>query len=90
MPEACKAGFMILQSLTVASDLSDLSLSAGAYNTSMLDMLHWLRNFAINSAFLMSLCFLFGVLLTMLVLMILEGIRHKVEAEKYLSANKHH
>jgi hypothetical protein len=81
---------MVLHPMTLASDLSDLSLSAGAYNTGMLDTLQWLRDFSINTASLMSLSFLFGVLLTVLVLMILEGIRHKVEAEKNLAANKLH
>jgi hypothetical protein len=77
---------MVLQPITLPSDLSDLSLSAGAYNTGTLDTLQSLMDFGINTASLMSLSFLFGVLLTVLVLMILEGIRHNVEAEQNLAS----
>ena len=80
---------MVFQPITLASDLSDLSLSAGAYNTGMPNTLQSLIDFGINTASLMSLSFLFGVLLTVLVLMILESLRHNVEAEK-TATNKHH
>jgi hypothetical protein len=77
---------MVFQPITLASDLSDFSLRAGAYNTGTLDTLQSLMDFGINTASLMSLSFLFGVLLTMLVLMILEGIRHNAEAGKNMAS----
>jgi hypothetical protein len=72
--------------ITLASDLSDLSLSAGVYNTGMLEILQSLMDFDINTASLVSLSFIFGVLFTLFVLMILEGIRHNAEAGKNLAS----
>jgi hypothetical protein len=77
---------MALQHITLVSDLSDISLSAGAYNTGTLDTLQSLMDFDLNIASLVSLSFLFGVLFTVFVLMILEGIRHNAEVEKNLAS----
>jgi hypothetical protein len=78
--------FMALQHITLVSDLSDISLSAGAYYTGTLDTLQSLMDFDLNIASLVSLSFLFGVLFTVFVLMILEGIRHSAEVEKNLAS----
>ena len=77
---------MVFQLLTLASDLRDFSLSASAYNTGTVDRLQSLMDFGIHTASLMSLSFLFGVLLTVLVLMILEGVRHNAEVEQNLAS----
>jgi prepilin-type N-terminal cleavage/methylation domain-containing protein len=72
---------MVLRSLTPASDFSDISLHAAAHSGGTPDTLPSLMDLGSHIVYFMSFSFLFGVLFTVVVLMILDGIRINAEAE---------